>query len=112
MEWSNKKERDEVFSQSVKAGKRTYFFDVKESKNGERYLTITESKRRFDDDSGQFSYDKHKLFLYPEDMASFTQALQNSVSFIETGTIPEIQEADMETQDFDSIGDFESDTMF
>lgn len=112
MEWSNRKERDEIFSQSVKAGKRTYFFDVKESKNGERYLTITESKRRFDDASGQFSYDKHKLFLYPEDMENFMQALQSSVSFVEKGDIAERNETDMETQDFDTIGDLESDSLF
>jgi hypothetical protein len=96
----------------VKAGKRTYFFDVKESKNGERYLTITESKRHFDDASGQFSYDKHKLFLYPEDMENFMQALQSSVAFVETGNAPENHEKDMETQDFDTIGDFESDSLF
>ena len=58
------REKEEVFSQAVKAGKRTYFFDVKETKQGERYITITESKRKFDNEDGTFSYEKHKIFLY------------------------------------------------
>ena len=58
------RERDDVFSKAVKAGKRTYFFDVKETKHGEKYLTITESKRKFNGDDGSFTYEKHKIFLY------------------------------------------------
>ena len=64
METKQQREREEVYSQTVKAGKRTYFFDVRETRAGDRFLTITESKRRFDDSTGQFAYDKHKIFLY------------------------------------------------
>ena len=61
------REREEVFSKAVKAGKRTYFFDVKETKQGERYITITERKRKIDNGDGTFSYEKHKIFRYNED---------------------------------------------
>ncbi len=55
-------EREEIFSKAIRAGKRTYFFDVKATKRNDYYLTITESKKRFEE-SGEFSYEKHKLFL-------------------------------------------------
>lgn len=82
------REREEVFSKAVKAGKRTYFFDVKETKQGERYITITESKRKFDNGDGTFSYEKHKIFLYKEDYAKFKNALEGVIGFVETGEIP------------------------
>mgnify|MGYP000537968738 CR=1 FL=1 len=75
------REREEVFSKAVKAGKRTYFFDVKETKQGERYITITESKRKFDNDGGTFSYEKHKIFLYREDLNKFQRALSEAADF-------------------------------
>ena len=61
---------DDVFSKPVRAGKRTYFFDVKATKSNDYYLTITESKRRVEKD-GRFVYDKHKIFLYKEDFIKF-----------------------------------------
>ena len=61
---------DDVYSKPVKAGKRTYFFDVKATKGNDLYLTITESKRKVEGD-GSFSYDKHKIFLYKEDFEKF-----------------------------------------
>ena len=67
----NKERREEIFSRVVRAGKRTYFFDVKETRNKERYLTITESKRRFNNETQNFFYEKHKLFLYKEDFDKF-----------------------------------------
>ena len=70
---------------AVRAGKRTYFFDVKTTKNDEKYLTITESKRKFDADNGTFFYEKHKLFLYKEDFTKFPNALGAVLNFIETG---------------------------
>ena len=79
------REKEEVFSQAVKAGKRTYFFDVKETKQGERYITITESKRKFDNEDGTFSYEKHKIFLYKEDYSKFQNALEGVIRFVETG---------------------------
>lgn len=72
----------EVFSKSVRAGKRTYFFDVKSTKSNDFYLTITESKRRFNNDNGKFFFEKHKLFLYKEDFEKFTDGLNETVDKI------------------------------
>lgn len=74
-------DRDEIYSNAVKAGKRTYFFDVKATRNHDYYLTITESKKRFGDD-GQPSFEKHKLFLYKEDFEKFAQGLEEVIEFI------------------------------
>jgi hypothetical protein len=82
-------EKNEVLSRAVRAGKRTYFFDVKATKADEKYLTITESKRRFDPNTGLFSYEKHKLFLYKEDFEKFQNALGAILNFIETGELPD-----------------------
>jgi hypothetical protein len=80
--------REEIFSRAVRAGKRTYFFDVKATKSDEQYLTITESKRRFSNDQGKFLYEKHKLFLYKEDFEKFANGLNAAVEFIQTGIAP------------------------
>ena len=80
--------REDVFSRAVKAGKRTYFFDVKQTRAEQFYITITESKRRFDNAQGKFFYEKHKLFLYREDFEKFKNGLDDVISFIETGNIP------------------------
>lgn len=72
---------DDVFSKPVRAGKRTYFFDVKATKGNDYYLTITESKRRVEKD-GRFVYDKHKIFLYKEDFDKFRQGLEEVVEYI------------------------------
>jgi hypothetical protein len=73
---------EDVYSKPVRAGKRTYFFDVKATKgNNDFYLTITESKRRQEHD-GTFSYDKHKIFLYKEDFEKFQEGLQEAVRYI------------------------------
>ena len=72
----------EVFSKSVRAGKRTYFFDVKATKSNDYYLTITESKRRFNNENGKFFFEKHKLFLYKEDFEKFSTGLNESVDKI------------------------------
>ena len=91
MEEQGKKDihREEIFSRVIRAGKRTYFFDVKTTKSGEHYLTITESKRRFNNDEGKFFYEKHKLFLYKEDFEKFTNGLSDVMEFIDTGKAPE-----------------------
>lgn len=73
----DKQDRGEIFSKRVKAGKRTYFFDLKATRSEDFYLTITESKKRFNDD-GTFVFEKHKIFLYKEDFEKFTEALQES----------------------------------
>lgn len=72
---------DDVFSKPVRAGKRTYFFDVKATKGNDYYLTITESKRKVERD-GRFSYDKHKIFLYKEDFIKFTEGLEEVIQYI------------------------------
>lgn len=81
-------EKNEILSRAVRAGKRTYFFDVKATKNDDKYLTITESKRKFNAENGTFFYEKHKLFLYKEDFSKFKNALEAILEFIETGKEP------------------------
>ncbi|SMO44362.1 Protein of unknown function [Saccharicrinis carchari] len=76
-----KRERDEIFSKAVRAGKRTYFFDVKATRKNDYYLTITESKKKFEQD-GRFSFEKHKVFLYKEDFDKFADGLQEVVDYI------------------------------
>lgn len=80
---------EELFSKAVRAGKRTYFFDVKSTRAGENYLTITESKKRFDQQTGKFFYEKHKLFLYQEDFEKFEKALGQVYEYIKTGKVPQ-----------------------
>ena len=94
---------DDVFSKPVRAGKRTYFFDVKSTKgNKDFYLTITESKRRQERD-GSFTYDKHKIFLYKEDFEKFREGLDEVIEYIKNhcfdGEIPQREVADVEFED-------------
>ena len=72
------REREEVFSKKVRAGKRTYFFDVKATRSNDYYVTITESKKRLED--GVFI--KHKIFLYKEDFEKFAEGLKDTVDYI------------------------------
>jgi len=78
---SDSKFNQEIHSKVVRAGKRTYFFDVKSTRNEEFYLTITESKKRFED-NGNFHYEKHKIFLYKEDFEKFSECLQEIINYI------------------------------
>ena len=73
--------REEIFSEAVRAGKRTYFFDVKATRRNDYYLTITESKKRFNRDGKSF-YEKHKVFLYKEDFDKFVDGLQSAIDYI------------------------------
>ena len=77
-------ERDILFSQAVKAGKRVYYIDVKCSKRDELFLSITESKRVSveGNEDGSFNFEKHKIFLYQEDFVKFIDAFSNAVHFI------------------------------
>ena len=103
---------DDVFSKPVRAGKRTYFFDVKATKGNDYYLTITESKRRIDKD-GRFVYDKHKIFLYKEDFQKFSEGLEEVIKFIKdkcpvteriyTETSQEDKSANFSDVDFDKL---------
>ena len=82
MEHDKKRERtDDVYSKVVKAGKRTYFFDVKSTKGKDLYLTMTESKKMNED--GREYYQKHKLFLYKEDFEKFKEGFEDVISKIE-----------------------------
>ena len=74
-------EQEEIFSQVLRAGRRTYFFDVRETKAGDYYLTITESKK-FTHDDGSFHYKKHKIYLYKEDFTEFADILNKATAFI------------------------------
>lgn len=78
------RDREEIYSESVRAGKRTYFFDVKATRANEQYLTITESKKRFNNEDGRFYYEKHKIFLYKEDFMKFKDGLEKAIGFIES----------------------------
>lgn len=105
---NNDVRKDEVFSRVIRAGKRTYFFDVKATRAGEYYLTITESKRRFSNDQGKFFYEKHKVFLYKEDFEKFLDGLNDVVRFVETGEKPAVTEEEIPKTDFHSTDlDFE-----
>jgi hypothetical protein len=82
---------ESVYSKRIKAGKRrTYFFDVRATRGNDYYLTITESRKRFNDDG----YDRHKLFLYKEDFNKFAKALTEAVDYVKTELMPDF--------DFDS----------
>lgn len=76
------KKRDEIFSKAIKAGKRTYFFDVRSTRGNDFYITLTESKKRFAED-GKFTYEKHKIFLYKEDFEKFMEGLNETISKID-----------------------------
>ena len=78
----NNNNMHDIFSKSVRAGKRTYFFDVKETKSGEYYITLTESKKRLNGENGKFFYEKHKLFLCKEDFEKFSEGLKDVIDYI------------------------------
>ena len=74
-------EREEIFSKILRAGRRTYFFDVRSTKAGDYYLTLTESKK-FTNDDGSFYYKKHKIYLYKEDFNEFSEILNEMTNYI------------------------------
>ena len=84
--YAQERSGEDIYSKPVRAGKRTYFFDVKATKGNDYYLTITESKRRVDT-NGNFAYDKHKIFLYKEDFEKFAEGLEEVVNYIKTKCI-------------------------
>lgn len=93
---------EDVFSKPVRAGKRTYFFDVKATKGNDYYLTITESKRKIERD-GHFSYDKHKIFLYKEDFEKFSDGLQEVINYIKNNCINPVVEDRGESNSFSDV---------
>ena len=77
---------ESIYSKRIRAGKRrTYFFDVRTTRGNDYYLTITESRKRFNDNG----YDRHKIFLYKEDFNKFTKALGEAVDYVKTGLMPD-----------------------
>jgi len=76
--------KEEIFTKVVRAGKRTYFFDVKATRKDDYYLTITESKKRLGKE-GKVFYEKHKIFLYKEDFEKFSDGLKDAVTYIGNG---------------------------
>ncbi|MBQ9137459.1 MAG: PUR family DNA/RNA-binding protein [Alistipes sp.] len=72
---------DQILSKAIKAGRRTYFLDVRATRGGDYFLTITES-RKVSHADGSFSYDRHKIFLYKEDFSKFTEGLNEVIDFI------------------------------
>ena len=73
--------QEEIYSQILRAGRRTYFFDVRATKAGDYYLTVTESKK-FTHDDGSFHYQKHKIYLYKEDFSEFQGMLNDAIDYI------------------------------
>jgi uncharacterized protein DUF3276 len=83
---NNEKKQESVYSKRIRAGKRrTYFFDVRETRGSDYYLTITESRKRFDSDG----YDRHKIFLYKEDFNKFIKGLAEAVDYVKTELMPD-----------------------
>lgn len=83
---NNEKKMDSVYSKRIRAGKRrTYFFDVRETRGNDYYLTITESRKRFDSDG----YDRHKIFLYKEDFNKFIKGLGEAIDYVKTELMPD-----------------------
>ena len=97
-------DRDEIFSKKVKAGKRTYFFDIKSTRSNDFYLTITESKKKIKEDGHYF--EKHKIFLYKEDLGKFSQALLETIEHLKNELMPDYdftQESDLRNSDNDEL---------
>ena len=83
---NNDKKMESVYSKRIRAGKRrTYFFDVRETRGNDYYLTITESRKRFNEDG----YDRHKIFLYKEDFNKFLKGLSESIDYVKTDLMPD-----------------------
>lgn len=74
-------EKEEIFSKVLRAGRRTYFFDVRETRAGDYYVTITESKK-FTEEDGSFHFKKHKIYLYKEDFSEFKQILEEMMTYV------------------------------
>ncbi len=82
------RDREELYSKRIRAGKRTYFFDVKSTRSQDYYITITESRRHQKEDG--FVYEKHKMFLYKEDFDKFVEGLKDVVDHVKTELMPDV----------------------
>ena len=108
-------DQEEIHSKVLRAGRRTYFFDVRSTKAGDYYLTITESKK-FTHDDGSFHYKKHKIYLYKEDFAPFRENVEEMMDFIigEKGTevISERHQKDFKKEEFHENGEMKEPESF
>tara|TARA_B100000214_G_C23832670_1_gene564952 strand:- start:446 stop:778 length:333 start_codon:yes stop_codon:yes gene_type:complete len=91
-------ENNEIYSDRVRAGKRTYFFDVRSTRGGDYYVTITESKRVYKDEG--FFYQKHKIFLYKEDFNKFSKAFDGTISHIKEKLLPDVDFSEFDRDDY------------
>jgi len=99
----NRFNRDEVFSKKIRAGRRrTYFFDVRTTRSNDYYITITESKKRYEDDS----YERHKLHLYKEDFNKFMTGLEETVDYVKTELMPEYDFDEYTRRPYDEEGGY------
>jgi hypothetical protein len=115
---NNNDQQAEIFSKAVRAGKRTYFFDVRSTRSNDYYLTITESKKRMNEGSEKPFYEKHKLFLYKEDFEKFVEGLNEAIDHIKANqpTVERRPSPESEDQqssrftdvDFDDLGSGEN----
>ena len=95
---------ESIYSKRIKAGKRrTYFFDVRETRGNDYFITITESKKRFNDDG----YDRHKMFIYKEDFNKFITALTETADYVKTELMPDF-DFDAFNHDYQEDGEYES----
>lgn len=102
----DERDREKIYSKRVRAGKRTYFFDVKSTRTNDYYLTITESRRHPQGEG--FTYEKHKMFLYKEDFDKFVEALQETVEHVKTELLPDVDFAQFTQRERDEQDDFAS----
>lgn len=100
---NNDKKLESIYSKRIRAGKRrTYFFDVRATRGNDYYLTITESRKRFNDNG----YDRHKIFLYKEDFNKFIKALTEAVDYVKTDLMPDF---DFDAFNHDEVDGYEGD---
>lgn len=98
---NNEKRMESVYSKRIRAGKRrTYFFDVRATRSNDYYLTITESRKKFNEDG----YDRHKIFLYKEDFNKFLKALTEAVDYVKTELMPDF---DFDAYNHDTVAESE-----
>jgi hypothetical protein len=102
MDYNRERNNDEVYSKAVRAGKRTYFFDIKSTRAEDLYITITESKRRLEEGAG---YEKHKIFLYKEDFEKFKEGLLEVIQKID-----EMNSGNYNTEE-NNLSDFDFDSL-
>ena len=100
---NNEKRMESVYSKRIRAGKRrTYFFDVRATRGNDYYITITESRKKFNEDG----YDRHKIFLYKEDFNKFLKALTEAVDYVKTELMPDF---DFDAYNHDQAPDHDTD---